>query len=107
MESEDELSSKLKSWKVDVEIPRRFQAAVWQRIATREEARSRSTWHRLREVLLVELGKPQYATALIAVSISLSLGVAHLNAKQTNAKNWRQLESRYVNSITPVPDPSA
>lgn len=102
----DELSSKLKSWKVDVEIPRRFQAVVWQKIATREEARRRSIWHRFREGLLVDLGKPQYATALIAVSVSLSLGVARLNAKETNAKHWRELETRYVNSITPLPHPS-
>lgn len=103
----DELSSKLQSWKVDVEIPRGFQAGVWQKIATREEARRRSIWHRFREGLLIDLGKPQYATALIALSVSLSLGVAHLSAKETNAKHWSELESRYVDSITPLPKPSA
>ncbi|MEP6937628.1 MAG: hypothetical protein ABI871_06125 [Chthoniobacterales bacterium] len=103
----DELSSKFQAWKTDVEIPRRFQAEVWRRIAAREEARRRSLWNRVRDGLLIQLAKPQYATALIAVSICASLGVAHLQARGANAKHWRQLETRYVNSITPFPAPSA
>lgn len=103
----DELNSKLHAWQTDVQIPRRFQAEVWQRIAVREEARRNSIWNRLREGLLIQLAKPQYATALIAVSMSASLGMAHLQAKGANAKHWRELEARYVNSITPLPAPSA
>lgn len=103
----DNLNPKLHAWKTDVQIPPRFQAEVWQRIAVREEARRQSIWNRIREGLLVPLGKPQYATAVLAVSISLSLGVAHLNASHANAKHWKQLEARYVNSIVPQPNPSA
>ena len=103
----DELNSKLKAWQTDVQIPRRFQAEVWQRIAAREEARRHSIWNRFREGLLPQLARPQYATALIALSISASLGVAHLQAQGANAKHWRELETRYVNSITPLPAPSA
>ncbi len=99
----DDLNSKLHAWRTNVEIPQRFQAEVWQRIAAREEARQHSIWSRFREGVLIQLAKPQYATALIAVSISASLGVAHLQAKGANARHWRQLESRYVNSITPAP----
>ena len=102
----DDLSSKLKSWHVEVEIPSRFQAGVWQRIAGREEARSRSLWRRLREGLLTEMGRPAYATALLIVSISLSLGVAHVQAESAKANHWRELETRYVRSITPVAHPS-
>ena len=102
----DELSSKLKSWNVGVEIPARFQAGVWQRIAAREETRSRSLWRRVRVSLLSGLSRPAYATALLIVSISLSLGVAHVQAQSANVNHWRELEMRYVRSITPVPNPS-
>ena len=98
----DELESKLKEWEVDVQIPPRFQAGVWQRIAAREATRSRSVWRRMREGLLIGLSRPAYATALVVVSTSLSLGAAHLKAQSTNAKHWRELETRYVNSITPL-----
>ncbi len=97
----DDLNSKLHAWQTTAQIPRRFQAEVWQRIAAREEARRHSIWNRFREGLLNQLVKPQYATALIAVSIAASVGVAHLQARGTNAKHWRELEIRYVNSISP------
>lgn len=106
MESDD-LNSKLHAWRTDLEIPRRFQAEVWQRIAAREEARQLSVWHRFHEALFTQLARPQYATALVAVSILVSLGAAHVQAKGANAKHWRELETRYVNSITPLPAPSA
>lgn len=102
----DELSAKLQAWKAEAPIPRSFQAEVWQRIAARQETRHRSIRNWLREGLWVELGKPQYATALIAVSVALSLGVAHLNAAQANARHWRELETRYENSINPFTTPS-
>jgi hypothetical protein len=103
----DDLNPKLHAWKAAMQIPPRFQAEVWQRIVVRDEARRHSIWNRFREGLLVPLAKPQYASALVAAGISLSLGVAHLNASRTNAKHWKQLESRYVNSIVPQPNPSA
>ncbi len=98
----DDLSSKLRKWQPEAQIPPRFQAEVWQRIAARQETRQRSIWNWFREGLWVELGKPQYATALIAASVALSLGAAHLNAAQANARNWRTLETRYVSSVTPL-----
>ena len=85
-----------------MEIPSRFQAGVWQRIAAREETRSRSLWRRVRVSLLSGLSRPAYATALVVASISLSLGVAHVQAQAENAKHWRELEARYVRSITPL-----
>lgn len=102
----DELSEKLRSWTAEVRIPRSFEAEVWQRIAARQAAQRRTFWHWLREGLWVELGQPQYATALIAVSVALSLGIAHLNATRANARHWRTLQSRYVSSITPVANPA-
>ncbi len=101
----DELSAELQAWQAHVPIPPSFQAEVWQHIAARQETQPRSVWNWLREGLWIELGKPQYATALIAVSVALSLGVAHLTAAHANARTWRTLEARYVSSVTPVGNP--
>ncbi len=98
---DDELEKQLSKWNPDVSIPPRFQANVWQRIAAREAARRNSLWRRVREWISTDLPKPQYATALIALAVTLSIGVAHVQAQQTNMKHWRQLEARYVSSINP------
>ncbi len=103
----DELEKQLSKWNADVSIPPRFQAEVWQRIAAREAARRDSIWRKLREWTSTELPKPQYATALIALGVTLSIGVAHVQAQQTNLKHWRQLEARYVSSINPVEQAAA
>lgn len=99
----DELSSSLRSWEADIDIPADFQAGVWQRIAAREETRSRSVWRRMRDGLLLGLSRPAYATALLVASISLSLGVAHVQAQAENTKHWKELRTRYVKSIAPLP----
>ncbi len=99
---DDELEKQLPKWNPDISIPVRFQAEVWQRIAAREAARRDSIWRRVREWISTELPKPQYATALIALGVTLSIGVAHVQARQTNTKHWGELEARYVTSIDPA-----
>ena len=103
----DDLRRQLKSWEVDVSVPSAFQAGVWQRIAAREEKRSSAPWRRFQEALLVSLSRPAYATAVLVASISLGLGVAHVQADAENAKHWRELEARYVKSVTPMLPPSS
>lgn len=98
---DEKLKRQLSSWKADAEIPRRFQAEVWQRIAARDAARRTQPWHRAREWFSVQLAKPSYATALVVAGVSLSLGVAHLQAQSANARYSRELEARYVSSINP------
>ncbi|MEP6699469.1 MAG: hypothetical protein ABJB09_07035 [Verrucomicrobiota bacterium] len=104
---DDELKKQFSKWNPDVSIPPRFQAEVWQRIAAREAAGRNSLWRRVQEWILTELPKPQYATALIALGLTLSIGVAHVQAQQTNREHWRQLEARYVSSINPVAQAAA
>ncbi len=104
---DEDLKDKLNAWKVELDPPRTFQADVWQRIAAQESARRDSIWRRVRELISTELPKPQYATALIALGVTLSIGVAHFQAQQTNRKHWRQLEARYVSSINPVAQAAA
>lgn len=98
----DELKTKLESWRVSPRVPQNFSREVWQRIAARQTERNEAFWHRLREWLSSNLVRPQYAGALIAISISASIGVAHLQAMDVKAKDWKRLETRYAASIDPL-----
>lgn len=100
----DKLTAKLQTWKTHVEVPRRFRGSVWGRIAAREDAQRTSRWSRLRDAVFTGVVRPAYATALIVGSISFSLGLAHVQAASENTKHWKELEARYLRSITPTAD---
>lgn len=97
-----ELSRKLRTWKVEPQIPAGFQREVWQRIATRQAARDDAFWPAMLRTLSVLMARPQYAFALFAVMLSLGLGIAHVQAQESNAQNWKVLETRYADSVNPL-----
>lgn len=98
---DEKLKQQLSSWKVDVEIPQRFQAEVWQQIAARDASRRARLWFQVREWFSLQLAKPSYATAVVVTGVTLSLGFAHLRAERANASYSRELETRYVSSVNP------
>jgi hypothetical protein len=46
--------------------------------------------------------KPRYAAVLVIVSLSVSLGAAHLQSRSENSQRWSILQERYVQSIDPL-----
>ena len=98
----DELSSKLRAWKVEPRVPDSFSRGVWQRIAARQAEREEAFWPRIVRWFSTQLVRPQYATALVVLSLSDSLGVAYLQAQGTKAKDWKELEARYAASVDPL-----
>ena len=98
----DDLPAKLRAWKVEPRVPSSFQREVWQRISARQTTRDASVWPQVRQWFSTRFVRPQYATALVALSFVGSIGVAHLEAKEANARHWRALESRYATSIDPL-----
>lgn len=98
MNSDDELKESLKAWKAEVELPARFQAEVWQRIAARADEQKQS-W--VLDWLLIFLPRPQYASALVAVMILFGFLGAQFQAQQDRAQTFQKLEARYVQSIDP------
>ena len=89
----------LQIWKVDLPIPPRFQADVWQKIAARQA--QHSVWSRLAEWFERALLRPQFAMALILVAGLTGGGLAQLKVRQANAQSFRALEAQYVASIDP------
>ncbi|MEO8351737.1 MAG: hypothetical protein ABI680_08395 [Chthoniobacteraceae bacterium] len=100
--NDDELSQKLRAWRVEPQIPTGFQRDVWQRIAVRQTARAEAFWPSLTQWFSLRLARPQYAVALCAVMLMSGIGLARVQAQQANAQTWRMLESRYTTSVDPL-----
>jgi hypothetical protein len=98
----DDLSTKLRAWKVAPVAPASFQREVWQRIAARQTARDDAFWPRAVEWFSTQLIRPRYAVALVALSLSVSVGAALVQAQDANARHWKKLEARYASSIDPL-----
>ena len=98
----DDLSAKLRVWKVEPQVPGSFPREVWQRIAARQTAREEAFWPQLVQWVSVQLVRPRYATALVILSLSASIGVAQVQAQDTNAKLAKRLEARYAASVDPL-----
>ena len=98
----DHLSNKLRAWNVEPKVPASFQREVWQRIAARQTARDEAFWPRVAQWFSAQLVRPRYAVPLVALSLSTSIGMALLQAQDTNARHWKKLEARYESSIDPL-----
>ena len=98
----DDLSAKLRAWKVEPQVTGSFQREVWQRIATRQTAREEAFWPQFVKWVSTQLVRPQCATALVILSLSASIGVAHVQAQGTNARMEKMLEARYAASVDPL-----
>ena len=100
--SPNDLSAKLRTWKVEPQVPGSFQREVWQRVASRQTVREEAFWPQFVQWVSGLLVRPQYAVALVAVSLFASIGVAHIQAQDMNAKLGKQLEARYAASVDPL-----
>jgi hypothetical protein len=98
----DHLSAKLRTWKVEPQIPASFQREVWQRISARGSARTEAFLPQLWALISAQLARPQYGFILVVVSLAAGLGVARVQAQDAKAKQWMALENRYAASIDPL-----
>lgn len=101
-EPNDDLSKALRAWKVEASVPASFQRDVWRRVSVRQEARQNSFWAKLAHALSALVSRPRYAFALIAVFFFTSISVAHVQARETNARHSKILAARYAASIDPL-----
>lgn len=89
----------LQIWKVETEIPSRFQAEVWQKIAARQV--EQPVWSRFIEWITLTLVRPQFAAALILVAGLMGGGLAQWKVQRVNARSFNALQSQYIASVDP------
>jgi hypothetical protein len=95
---DDQLRQKLASWEVRTEIPPDFQRNVWQKIAVGESKRKMllfGDWNNW------WLRTPRLATCAIILGSFVGTGLGLLESSQANSRNWKSLETKYVQSIDP------
>lgn len=99
----DSLSALLQEWKINAELPPRFQENVWRGI---ERAETRplpgvSMAEMLKALLERVLPRPAMALAYIAVMLAVggTVGLAH--GHQESRRLIAELEMRYVQSVDP------
>lgn len=101
MNKDEPLQQQLAAWNVEVELPARFQADVWARIAAREkERRSWREW--AADWFAAAFFQPRLAAAVAAVSLLVGAGSAYMRAQDFNAATGRMMEARYIASINPL-----
>ena len=100
-EANDDLKSKLASWRVEPEFRSGFNREVWFKIAAGKALQRESFWQ---DLFAVFFAAPRFATvsALALAMLTLSIGTANLAARSANSRNWTMLEERYAQSIDPV-----
>ena len=101
METKDQLTELLKAWEVEVEVPPGFQREVWARIAAREGEREQSFLRRFLISFSMGVARPAFAALVLLVASSAGMAIAHVNAREANAKHWLAMETPYVASLDP------
>lgn len=98
----DELRPKLSAWKVNPQIPAGFPREVWQKIAARQAAREDAVGPSLLRWLSLQMARPVYAGMAFVLMLGTGVSYAHKEAQESNARNWKQLETRYADSVNPL-----
>ncbi len=101
-DQDPKLREVLAAWQVSPPPAPGFNAAVWQRIAAQEERASAGIWATLRDWFLVQLPKPAYASALLVLTVTLSITAANLRAGQMREQHRVESARQYLASIDPL-----
>ncbi|MBL9188394.1 MAG: hypothetical protein JNK23_12990 [Opitutaceae bacterium] len=101
-DQDPKLREVLRAWQVSPPPAPGFNATVWARISAQEERATAGIWGRLREWLVVQLPKPAYASALLVVTVTLSIAAANLRAGHMREQHRVDSARQYLASIDPL-----
>lgn len=102
MNNDPQLRQLLQTWQVSPPPASGFKAAVWRRIDAAEARAAAGFWSRVREWFVLELPKPAYAAALLALTAVAGTTAASIRA--AHARDQYRLDSarQYLASINPI-----
>jgi hypothetical protein len=98
---DDRLTRLLSDWRLETNLPPRFQEDVWKRIARAENAGAPSFLGQLWNVLDAAFRRPVPAVAYVTVLVAIGLSVGMLRARETTSRLDHTLEARYLQSVDP------
>ena len=97
-DDDQKLSQLLRQWEPGAEVPSSFRSSVWSQIAARQEQRGLSFLDRLNAFF----ARPAYAGATAALTLLVSIGVAHQHADHVVGQRRAMAEGSYLTSISPL-----
>jgi len=102
----DEVLSKLLgSWRMEGQLPPRFQEAVWQRVERAEPCVTLPFWRILAARIEAAFARPVLASAYIALLLVSGVGAGYWHAEDRTAQSQSELRSRYVQTVDPYQMP--
>ena len=102
MNEDPKLKQILSAWQVSPPPAPDFNASVWGHIDAEEEHTTAGLWAGLREWLFVQLPKPVYSSALLALTVAVSGTAANLRASHRRDQYRLESARHYLASIDPV-----
>lgn len=99
--NDEQLEQALREWKVAPRVPTDFRARVWERVAERQGSRVQTLAALLQQWLSGFFLRPAPVVALAVLMLTIGAGAGWWRGSAVRAEAWREMETRYVQSIDP------
>jgi hypothetical protein len=99
-QSDQALSQVLRQWKVQAQLPPRFQEQVWRRIEHGESPERAPVWKELWQRLTGALARPSLAVSYVTVLLLAGLLTGYWQARVTRAQVDETMGARYVQTVS-------
>ena len=97
----ENIDQTLREWKLDANLPPRFQERVWQRIARNESPQSLNLWVLIRTRIAEILARPSMAAGYLALLLFTGLLAGYWQARMEQSHTLEDLGARYVQMMDP------
>lgn len=101
MNDDPQLRELLRASLPEAEVPRRFNAEVWQRIQARSEASANRVWARWFELVAGLSSRPGFAAVALMLAVGAGAGAATLQAAESNERGRSELALRHLATLDP------
>jgi hypothetical protein len=107
-ERDEQLSKLLHEWKVEMNLPPRFQELVWRRIEQAGHSSSTSApsaWAVIAHWIGTMLPRPALAASYVAILLAIGVTAGWAQAQQETAQVKTDLADRYIRVLDPYQAP--
>lgn len=105
MQSDEALRQVLRQWKVDAQLPPRFQEQVWRQIERSEPQVPMPAWVLLWQRVTAALARPSLAASYVTLLLLAGLLAGYWQVRITRAQAEENMGVRYVQLVAPFQNP--